>query len=74
MALGELDRAQTLTGMLQRHGEIHDRPSALAHAARCRALLAASRGDLEAAEHEIELALEQHKRIEMPLELGGRCW
>ena len=70
VALGELDRARTLTAMLQRHGEIHDRPSALAHAARCRALLAASGGDLETAEHEVDLALEQHRRIEMPLELG----
>lgn len=70
VALGELERARALTGMLQRHGEIHDRPSALAHAARCRALLAAADGDLAGASNEVDLALEQHRRVETPLELG----
>jgi DNA-binding CsgD family transcriptional regulator len=70
VALGELDRAEALTAMLQRHGQAHDRPSALARAARCRALLAAARGEPAAARSEIDQALEHHARVAMPLERG----
>ncbi len=70
VALEELDRAQALTGMLEQHGPAHDRRSALGNAARCRALLAAARGDLERARAEVTLALEQLERVEMPLERG----
>ncbi len=69
-ALGELQRAETLTARLQRHAEAHDRPVALARAARCRALLAASQSELETASHEIEQALEHQAHVAMPLELG----
>lgn len=70
VAVGALDRAQALTELLERHGRLHDRASALARAARCRALIAASRKDAVAAMAEIEEALAQHARIRMPLELG----
>jgi DNA-binding NarL/FixJ family response regulator len=70
VALGELDRAEALTVMLQRHGRAHDRPSALARGARCHALLNAARGELAAARSEIDQALEHHARVAMPLERG----
>ena len=70
VALGELERAQGLTAMLERHSRTRAQPSVLASVARCRALLAAAGGDLERASAEIELALHQQRRIEMPLELA----
>jgi DNA-binding CsgD family transcriptional regulator len=70
VALGELGRAEALTALLEHHGRRHDRASALARAARCRALLAAARGERAAAEAEIERALVNHARVQMPLELG----
>jgi DNA-binding CsgD family transcriptional regulator len=70
VALGELQRADALTAMLQQHARENDRPSALANAARSRGLLAAARGDLAAAATELQLALDQLDRVEMPLELG----
>lgn len=70
VALGELDRAEKLTGLLGEHASKNERASALASAARCRGLLAAARGDLTAAEQELDLALAQFNRVEMPLELG----
>src|SRR5262249_49323315 len=45
-----------------------DRASGLALAARCRALIAGARRDLVAALAALEVALEQHDRIEMPFE------
>jgi DNA-binding CsgD family transcriptional regulator len=70
VALGDLKRAQNLTGMLEQHTSNNGRPSAFASAARCRGLLAAARGDLAAAEEELDLALAGLGRVEMPLELG----
>ena len=70
VALGELERAERLTEMLEQHARENDPPSALAGAARCRGLLAAAHGDLAAAGEELDVALAQLSRIEMPLELG----
>ena len=70
VALGDLERADAFTGMLEQHASTSDRSSALASAARCRGLLAAARGGLDAAAHELQLALDELGRIEMPLELG----
>lgn len=70
VAVGDLERADAFTGMLEQHASTSDRSSALASAARCRGLLAAARGGLDAAAHELQLALDELGRIEMPLELG----
>jgi DNA-binding CsgD family transcriptional regulator len=70
VAVGELERAEVLTGMLEQHASASGRPSTLAAAARCRGLLAAGRGDLEAAASELRLALDELERVEMPLGLG----
>jgi DNA-binding CsgD family transcriptional regulator len=70
IALGDLERARSLIGLLDHRGRVLDRAWALAAAARCQGLLAAARGDLAAALESLEHALDQHERMSMPLELG----
>ena len=70
VALGELERAQPLIELLRRLGMVHDRPWAIAAAARGRGILAAARGDLEEATAALEEALTAHDRVEMPFERG----
>lgn len=70
IALGELERAQPLIELLRRLGVTHDRPWAIAAAARGHGILAAARGDLEAATVALEEALVAHARVEMPFERG----
>jgi DNA-binding CsgD family transcriptional regulator len=70
VALGELARAQPLIELLRRLGMTHDRPWAIAAAARGRGILAAARGDLEEAIAALEEALTAHDRVEMPFERG----
>ena len=66
IAVGELDRAEALLGAYERRGRELDRPWVLATAARCRALLLAARGDVDAAAGAINQALQDHKRVDMP--------
>lgn len=70
IALGELDRARPLIELLRRLGVAHDRPWAIAAAARGRGLLATAQGDLDRAIAALEEALAAHGRVEMPFELG----
>jgi DNA-binding CsgD family transcriptional regulator len=70
VALGELARAQPLIELLRRLGTTHDRPWAIAAAARGRGILAAARGDLEEAVAALGEALAAHDRVEMPFERG----
>jgi DNA-binding CsgD family transcriptional regulator len=70
VALGELARAQPLIELLRRLGMIHDRPWAIAAAARGRGILAAARGDLPEATAALEEALAAHDRVDMPFERG----
>ncbi len=70
VSLGELARAQPLIELLRRLGETHDRPWAIAAAARGHGILAAARGDLEDAVAALEGALAAHARVEMPFERG----
>jgi DNA-binding CsgD family transcriptional regulator len=70
VALGELARAQPLIELLRRLGIAHDRPWAIAAAARGRGILAAAQGDLEEAVAAFEEALAAHDRVEMPFERG----
>ena len=70
VALGELARAQPLIELLRRLGVTHDRPWAIAAAARGRGILAAAHGDLEEATTALEEALAAHDRVEMPFERG----
>lgn len=69
LGVGELERAETLIGILEQHGEMHERHSAVAAAARCRALVFAARGDLSRAQEEVERA-RSLVPAQLPLEVG----
>jgi DNA-binding CsgD family transcriptional regulator len=68
VTLGRLDEAEAVLGWLEDRGRALDRASALAAAARCRGLLAAARGDADAAITAFESALHEHDRVVMPFE------
>ena len=70
IGLGDLDRAETLLGRLDRWGHATGRAWTLATAARCRALLLAARGDTDGALQALERALRHHQQLAMPFELG----
>ncbi len=73
-ALGQLEEARALVDRVEEHGRRLDRAWALASGGRCRALLLAATGDLEAAIEAGERALARHARLAMPFERPGRCW
>ena len=70
VAVGELDRATTLTHRLEEQGLDRDRPLALGTAARCRGLIQAALGDLPGAASQLERSLELLERASSPFELG----
>jgi DNA-binding CsgD family transcriptional regulator len=70
LTLGELEQAERLLEPFEQNGHALDRPWALATSARCRALLLAGRGDLQAAVAAVDRALAYHGQLPMPFELG----
>ena len=70
IALGDLERARDLVAWMDEVGRRTGRPWTLATGGRCRALLLAAEGDVEAASREMGRALAEHERLAMPLELG----
>jgi DNA-binding CsgD family transcriptional regulator len=70
VALGQLDRAEAMLERMEERARTFPRPWILAVSARCRGLILAARGDLVGAERELERALVEHERLEMPFELG----
>lgn len=68
IVLGHLDRAEALLDQLMTRARELDRTWVLATGGRCRALLLATRGDLEGADAALAEALAKHERIEMPFE------
>lgn len=68
IAAGDLAAAEAALDRFERLARPLDRPSALAGVARCRALLLAARGDLDAAQVQADAALAQHARVAMPFE------
>jgi DNA-binding CsgD family transcriptional regulator/predicted negative regulator of RcsB-dependent stress response len=67
IALGQLDAAEAALEAFESAG---DRPWAVASAARCRGLLLATRGDLDAARDLLGLAVKTNELVGQPLELG----
>jgi len=70
IALGELDRAETLLDAFQDRARALDRVWAVATGERCRGLLLAARGDLGGAALHLQRAVHAHRRVEMPFELA----
>ncbi len=68
VAVGDLDGARVQLGWLEEAGRRLSTPWPLAMAARCRGLLRAAEGDLEAALASCEEALEAHERMPAPFE------
>jgi DNA-binding CsgD family transcriptional regulator len=66
--LGRLAEAEPLVEALERNGRRLDRPWMLAVGARCRAMLLAAHGDLDAALGAGVEAMRQHERVTMPFE------
>jgi DNA-binding CsgD family transcriptional regulator len=66
--LGRMAEAEELLAAWERAGERFDRPRIHATAARCRALLEAARGDLDAAIAQAEAALNHHRKLPVPFE------
>jgi DNA-binding CsgD family transcriptional regulator len=67
-ALGRTDEAEPLVDAFERTGRSLDRAWTLAIGARCRAMVLAARGDLEAAVQSARHALTEHDRLPMPFE------
>ena len=70
IALDRLDEAERIIDMFEANGARLDRAWMLALGARCRSMLLAARGDVEAASAEAGRALAEHRRLPMPFELA----
>jgi DNA-binding CsgD family transcriptional regulator len=70
VALGRLDEAEELLVPFEEFGANVERAWTKATGARCRALLLAARGDLEAASAAAARALREHDGLPLPFELG----
>ncbi len=70
IALDRLDEAERVIDALESNGRRLDRPWMLAVGARCRSMLLAARGDIDAASEAAERALREHERLPMPFELA----
>ena len=70
VALGRLDEAEALLAPFEEAGTNLDRAWAIATGARCRALVAAARGDLAGASAAADRAVREHDRLPLPFELG----
>jgi DNA-binding NarL/FixJ family response regulator len=70
LALGDLDRAGAIIGVMDRQAARFPRPWTLAVRARARGLLLAARGDLDAAIDAFDESVARHDRLDAPYELG----
>ena len=66
--LKQLQEAEPFVDMLEREGHRLDRPWQLAVGARCRGMLLAAHGDINAANVATQRALAEHRRLPMPFE------
>jgi DNA-binding CsgD family transcriptional regulator len=70
IALGDLERAEKLTTLLEELGVRHERPWVLVAAARCRALVRAAYGDLDGASRKAEEAVMRCHDLKLRLEVA----
>jgi DNA-binding CsgD family transcriptional regulator len=70
IGLGELDRAEHLVVRLEGRAAALPRPWIEAVSCRCRGMIQAARGNLDAAAADYERALAAHLQLDMPAELG----
>jgi DNA-binding NarL/FixJ family response regulator len=68
ISMGRLDEAEPLVDRLERNGRTLDRAWMLAVGARCRGMVLAARGDVDAATAAVHLAIDEHQRLPMPFE------
>ena len=68
IAVGDLDRAESLTARFEERAARSCIPWSLAVSARCRGALLAARGELKGAAEALERALAEHERCPMPFE------
>jgi DNA-binding CsgD family transcriptional regulator len=68
VGLDRLDDTEPMIAALEWNGARLDRPWMLAVGARCRAMVLAARGDLQAAETMLRRAMVEHDRLPMPFE------
>ncbi len=68
LAVGELDRAQALLARFEERASRSRIPWSLAVSARCRGLMLAAQGELDAAADALQRALAEHERCPMPFE------
>jgi DNA-binding CsgD family transcriptional regulator len=70
LALGDRKAAVALLAELEEQGRALERVWALTIASRCRALLSATAGDIDAAYASLDEALELHRELQEPFERG----
>ena len=68
IGVGDLARAERAVERMEHAGRAAPTPWTLAVGARCRGLLEAARGDLDAAAAALERSLDEHERLPMPFE------
>jgi DNA-binding NarL/FixJ family response regulator len=68
LAVGDVDRAQALLARFEGRAARSRIPWSLAVSARCRGLVLAAQGELDAAAEALERALAEHERCPMPFE------
>jgi DNA-binding NarL/FixJ family response regulator len=68
VAVGRLDEAEPMVAALERDGRRLDRTWMLAIGGRCRGMMLAAHGDVEAAEIAVRQAMAEHARLPMPFE------
>jgi DNA-binding CsgD family transcriptional regulator len=70
IGLGDLDRGERLVARLEARAADLPRPWIEAVSCRCRGMIHAARGSLDAAATDYERALAAHEALDMPAELG----
>ena len=68
LGVGDLARAELAVDRMEHAGRAAPTPWTLAVGARCRGLLEATRGDLDAAALALERSIAEHERLPMPFE------